>query len=77
VFVRIALKIRSDSPFAKTMFLGLTNNYIGYVPDEDAAASQGYEVVASRVPWQAGELLQETAVRLLASISVSERAVAL
>jgi hypothetical protein len=65
VFVQIALNIRSESPFAKTMFLGLTNDYAGYIPTADASAASGYEVVASRVPGEASRQLTEEAVALL------------
>ncbi|HEY8997635.1 MAG TPA: neutral/alkaline non-lysosomal ceramidase N-terminal domain-containing protein [Edaphobacter sp.] len=65
VFVQIALDIRSASPFAKTMFLGLTNDYAGYIPTANASATSGYEVVASRVPGEASRQLTEEAVALL------------
>jgi hypothetical protein len=65
VFVQIALNIRSASPFAKTMFLGLTNDYAGYIPTADASAASGYEVIASRVPGAASRQLTEEAVALL------------
>lgn len=65
VFVQIALNIRNGSPFAKTMFLGLTNDYAGYIPTADASAASGYEVVASRVPGDASRQLAEEAIALL------------
>jgi hypothetical protein len=65
VFVAIALAIRELSPFPKTLFAGLTNDYIGYVPSADANASLGYEVVASRVTSAAAAVLTESAVALL------------
>lgn len=70
VFVRVALAVREASPFPKTLFLGLTNNYIGYVPDEQAAASSGYEVIASRVTTLAGTILQDEAQVLLTQLSI-------
>jgi hypothetical protein len=68
VFVRIALNIRSASPIAKTLFLGLTNDYIGYVPDMFATAAAGYEVIASRVPWQAGVEMEQAALGMLRAL---------
>jgi neutral ceramidase len=65
VFVGIALAIRERSPFPKTMFLGLANDYIGYVPTKEANASLGYEVVASRVTREADAILTNAAVGLL------------
>ena len=70
IFVRVALEMRKSSPFVKTLFLGLANDYIGYLPDEQAAASSGYEVIASRVPASAGKILQEEAKALLENISM-------
>lgn len=64
IFVRVALAIRAASPFPRTLFLGLANNYIGYLPDDEATASSGYEVVASRVPAAAGHILQHEAQQL-------------
>ena len=77
VFVSIALAIRKNSPFAKTLFLGLTNDYIGYVPDEQATSTLGYEVIASRVPAFAGQILQQEAAIMLKQLEaqISSRSV--
>ena len=64
-FVDIALDIRQLSGFATTLFLGLSNDYIGYIPNEGASASEGYEVVAARVDASASGLLTDAAVDLL------------
>jgi neutral ceramidase len=65
IFIQVALAMRAASPFARTLFLGLTNNYIGYLPDELSSAISGYEVIASRVPASAGRLLQDEAQVML------------
>jgi len=64
-FVEISLEIRKRSPFAITIFAGLANDYIGYVPTADADASSGYEVVASRVIPSAAGLLADAGANLL------------
>lgn len=64
-FVEIALEIRSRSPFPITMFFGLVNDYIGYVPTAHANVSAGYEVVASRVKPEAAAIVTEGCVELL------------
>lgn len=69
VFVSIGLDIRERSKFSRTMFLGLANDYIGYIPTADANAEAGYEVVASRVSPKASAVLVKGAVKLLDSIS--------
>jgi hypothetical protein len=69
VFVAIALEIRRRSPFPRTMFLGLANGYIGYLPTADADAEAGYEVVASKVTPASAGMLQDGAIGLLNSLS--------
>lgn len=68
VFVGIALGIRERSSFAKTMFLGLANDYIGYVPTPESSPSAGYEVIASRVTHEAAAAMSQTAAELLAAL---------
>jgi hypothetical protein len=68
VFVGIALDIRQRSPFEQTMFAGLANDYIGYVPTSEANGSLGYEVVASRVTPEAAGTLIDSATSLLESL---------
>jgi len=71
VFVAIALEIRRHSPFARTMFFGLANDYIGYLPTADANADAGYEVVASRVGPAAAGILERQTGQLLRSLANS------
>jgi hypothetical protein len=68
VFVEIGLAIRENSPFPRTMILGLANDYIGYVPTVDQARASGYEIVASRVTPEASLVLENGAVDLLNKI---------
>jgi neutral ceramidase len=65
VFVGISLEIRQRSPFYKTLFAGLANDYIGYVPTREANAALGYEVIASRVTPEAAGVLIDSALELL------------
>jgi hypothetical protein len=74
VFVEIGLAIRARSPFAKTMFFGLANDYIGYVPTIEQAKLVGYEVVASRVTPEASLVLADDSVKALeAAFQAKER----
>ena len=74
VFHGIGAEIRLHSPFAATMFLGLANDYIGYIPTADANASLGYEVVASRVTPDAASVLVNAADELLQSLKIGQEA---
>ncbi len=65
VFVAIALDIRDRSPFSRTMFLGLANDYIGYLHTANASASAGYEVIASRLAPEAAAVLSAASLQLL------------
>lgn len=65
VFVELGMAIEEASPFARTYVIELTNSNIAYVPTRDAFAQGSYETVNSRVAPGGGEMLVETAVRLL------------
>lgn len=71
VFVDIALNIRKRSKFDRTMFLGLANDYVGYLPTAEADATAGYEVIAARVTPAAASILTEGAVDLVNSLRPS------
>lgn len=68
VFTAIALNIRKQSKFPKTMFLGLANDYIGYVQTPESSASAGYEVVASRVTDDAAGVITQTAIEMIGTL---------
>jgi hypothetical protein len=72
IFIAVALGIRASSPLPKTMFIGLANDYIGYLPSDGAEASKGYEVVASRVTGEAWRALQQSALQVLERVAAAQ-----
>ncbi|HUT94707.1 MAG TPA: neutral/alkaline non-lysosomal ceramidase N-terminal domain-containing protein [Thermoguttaceae bacterium] len=64
-FVDLGLAIKKASPFATTMVIELAHDAPGYVPTQKAFAEGSYETVNSRIQPGGGEMLVETAVRLL------------
>jgi len=65
IFVELGLAIKKSSPYPHTLIAELANGSVGYIPDQPAYAQGNYEVVSSRCASGSGELLVETAVRLL------------
>jgi hypothetical protein len=65
IFVELGLAIKQDSPFRYTILAELANGSVGYVPSHRAYPQGNYEVVSARCAEGSGELLVETAVRLL------------
>ncbi len=65
IFVELGLRIKQDSPFPYTIIAELANGSIGYVPSRRAYPQGNYEVVSARCAEGSGELLADTAVKLL------------
>ena len=65
IFTDLGLAIKAASPFKNTLVIELCNDNITYVPTRKAFAEGSYEIVNSRVAPGGGEILVETAVRLL------------
>ena len=65
IFVELGLYIKANSPFKNTMIAELANGSVGYVPTRRAMAEGNYEPVSARIGVGAGEMLAETAVKLL------------
>jgi hypothetical protein len=65
IFVELGLALKQDSPFPHTIIAELANGSVGYVPARRAYAQGNYEVVSARCAEGSGELLVDTAVRLL------------
>lgn len=68
VFVEHGLAIKRDSPFRWTFVIELANGSPAYIPTRKAFAEGSYEVVNSRVAPGGGEMLVETALRLLSRV---------
>jgi hypothetical protein len=70
LFCDIGLAIKRDSPFPWTAVAGYTDGSAGYVPTRYAYPEGGYEVDrACRVNPEAGEMIEETSLRLLRSLA--------
>ncbi len=65
IFVELGLAIKQASPFKTTIVVELCNDAPGYVPTRKAFAEGSYETINSRVQPGGGEMLVETALRLL------------
>jgi hypothetical protein len=68
VFVELGLAIKRASPFPLTIVVELANDDIGYVPNREAYPQGAYEPVSARVAQGAGEMLIDSAVRLLTDL---------
>lgn len=68
VFVELGLAIKEASPFKTTMVIELTNSFIAYVPTKDEFPKGGYETINSRLAPGGGEMMVESAVKLLKSL---------
>jgi hypothetical protein len=69
LFVELGREIERRSPFACTAIVTLANDWVGYLPHRRAFEEGGYETLyasQSRLAPEAGELVVEAAVRLLA-----------
>ena len=65
IFVELGLAIKAASPFKKTLVMSICNDRPSYVPTKKAFIEGSYEVSNARVKSGVGEMLVETAVKLL------------
>jgi hypothetical protein len=65
IFVELGLAIKQASPFKHTIIAELANGSIGYIPTRRGFAEGNYEPVSARCDVGSGELLVESALRLL------------
>jgi hypothetical protein len=65
IFVELGMAIKRASPFNRTIVVSLANDNLGYIPNSKAYAEGNYEVVSARCAGGSGEILVETAGRML------------
>jgi hypothetical protein len=65
IFVELGLAIKAASPFKQTMVITICNQRPGYVPTLKAFKEGSYEVINSRLKAGSGEVMVETAIKLL------------
>jgi hypothetical protein len=65
IFVELGLAIKEQSPFKHTIIAELANGSIGYIPTRRAFAEGNYEPTSARCAEGSGEMLVDTAVKLL------------
>lgn len=65
IFVELGQAIKKASPFRVTAVVSLANGAFDYFPDRKAFAEGNYEVISARTAEGAGEMMVETAIRLL------------
>ena len=68
IFVELGTAIKKASPFSHTIVVELANGSISYVPNRKAFGEGAYEVVSARCASGCGEILADTAIRLLTSL---------
>ena len=67
-FVELGIYIKENSPFDRTFIVELGLDSLGYIAPKEAYGQEGYEPVSSPLAPGAGEVLAETAVKLLKSL---------
>lgn len=68
IFVELGLSIKQQSPFKNTIVMSICNDRPSYVPTKKAFSEGSYEITNARVQPGAGEMLVETAVKLLKEV---------
>jgi len=69
VFVDLGLAIKKASPFPTTLVIELCQDTPEYIPTRKAFAEGSYETVNSRIAPGGGEMMVETAIKLLRELS--------
>jgi hypothetical protein len=69
VFTKLGMAIKKASPFKTTLVIECTNRLLPYVPTEQAYKEGGYEQINSRLVPGGGEMMVDTAIKLLNDVS--------
>lgn len=65
LFVELGLAIKAQSPFPRTLVLGMANGSVGYLPTREACESGGYESVATQFAPGTGEMVRDVCLDML------------
>jgi len=68
IFTELGLAIKLASPFQYTIVVELANGSVGYVPNRKTYPEGAYEVISARCGPGSGELLVDTATRILVDL---------
>jgi hypothetical protein len=68
IFVELGLAIKQASPFKRTFVISICNDRPSYVPTRKAFTEGSYEITNARVKPGVGEMLVETATKLLKTL---------
>ena len=72
IFSEFGIEMRNQSPFKHTFVAELANGFAGYIPTKESFERGGYETsfgYHSRLVPQAGEIMQRSALNLLAKLN--------
>ena len=79
MFASLGMAIRRGSPFRHTFVVGLANDEVGYIPDEQGYALGGYQVwtgLHSLLPRGTGERMVQAALGMLSELHCPDAAAA-
>jgi hypothetical protein len=65
LYTEIGLRIKAESPFDRTLVLGLANGYVGYVPTRKAMQEGGYGEDISEIEAEAEDIVMANSMSLL------------
>ncbi|MCI0435274.1 MAG: hypothetical protein L0271_16780 [Gemmatimonadetes bacterium] len=73
IFTELGMAVKRASPFAHTIVASLAGSSLGYIPNRKAYPEGNYEPTSARCASGSGEMLVDTATRLLAEMHRNRR----